>query len=364
MSVHTFSTLIEEIGKRHTMVQAYLFDEKNSLSFEYNHLEDAVYSYIKAGGKSLRSAVMMFSCGAVGGDEKTALPAAAAIELYHTFTLVHDDIIDRDVIRRGVPTVHHEFTQRATNELGFDEATAAHYGLAIAILTGDLQQGWAASLLPDLHHTYGLPAELPLNLISELFNRTQVTLINGETIDVTQSQTPIEQLSEDEVLKMLSQKTGVLYEFAGRAGAAIGLRTADLHHPTVEAVASFTGKCGIAFQLQDDILGVVGNEKKTGKAVGADIREGKRTVIVLNSFKKMTDAQREFALNVLGNAEATDDQIQEVTHLLQSTGGIDHAKNLSKQLVQEARDGIAFLDDTPYKNLLLSWSDYIVERDL
>src|SRR5690606_36846634 len=116
-----------------------------------------VYSYLHAGGKSLRAAVMMFCCGAVGGDEQTAIPAAAAIELYHTFTLVHDDIIDRDEKRRGVPTVHYDFANRGRDELGFDEKTAQHYGMTIAILAGDLQQGWAASLLPDLHRKYGIP---------------------------------------------------------------------------------------------------------------------------------------------------------------------------------------------------------------
>lgn len=364
MSDNPTTTLVDEVNKRRTMVQEYLFDKRNSISFSHPHLEEAVYSYLKAGGKALRSAVMMFACGAVGGDEKTALPAAAAIELYHTFTLVHDDIIDRDEIRRGVPTVHHNFTQRGMQEVGMDQASASHYGLAIAILTGDLQQGWAASLLPDLHHTYNVPAELALNLVMELFRHTQVTLINGETVDVMQSTTPIEKLTEGEVLEMLRQKTGVLYEFAGRTGAAIGLREPDLHHPTVEALASFTGKCGVAFQLQDDILGVVGDAGKMGKAVGADIREGKRTVIVLNSFSKMTVAQREFALRVLGNEEATTEQIQEVTDILRTTGGIDHARNLAHQLVQEARDGIAFLDESIYKDLLLSWSDFIIQRDL
>ena len=84
---------------------------------------------------------------------------------------------------------------------------------------------------------------------------------------------------------MLWKKTGVLYEFSGKAGAMVGLNTADPEHEWVDAISNFAGKCGIAFQLQDDILGIMGDEETLGKPVGSDIREGKRTTIVYHSFK-------------------------------------------------------------------------------
>jgi geranylgeranyl diphosphate synthase, type I len=312
----------------------------------------------------LRPAVLMFACGAVGGDEETALPAAAAVELYHTFTLVHDDIIDRDEMRRGVQTVHAEFRDRSHQQMGFDAATAAHYGLAIAILAGDMQQGWAASLLPDLHKTYGLPPELALNLIAELFHRTQVTLINGETTDIIQAETPIDQLSEDDVLDMLWQKTGILYEFAGRAGAAIGLKEPNLHHPTVEAVSAFASKCGTAFQIQDDILGITGDTATIGKDAGSDIREGKRTIIVLHSLKNMNVKDRDFTMQVLGNYDAAQEDLNKVAALLVENGGVSHAKALAQQYTQEALDHLDVLSDNTYKQLLVAWAEFITERTL
>jgi geranylgeranyl diphosphate synthase type I len=363
MSHTRFNILLEEIGKRHKQVNHYLNTSKNRIQFENDHLQAAVYSYINAGGKSLRSAVMMFACGAVGGDEETTLPAAAAIELYHTFTLVHDDIIDRDDMRRGVQTVHTEFAQRGERELGYDTATAKHYGLAVAILAGDMQQGWAASLLPDLYTTYGVPADLALNLVHELFHRTQVALINGETTDIIQAATPVEQLTEDDVLEMLRQKTGVLYEFAGRAGAAIGLRESDIHHHTVEAVSTFTRECGTAFQIQDDILGITANKQKLGKAVGADIREGKRTIIVLHALKNMASKDRDVTLATLGNQQATEDEIQHVTRLLIDAGGVDHARALSEQYIHNAVSHLDSLPPSRYKELLITWADYIIHRD-
>lgn len=364
MPAHDFTPLISEIGTRQSMVKSYLSAPQNRISFSYKHLEDAVYSYVNAGGKSLRPAVLMFCCGAVGGDEQTAIPAAAAVELYHTFTLVHDDIIDRDDMRRSVPTVHYDFSQRARTELNMDDITADHYGLAIAILAGDLQQGWAASLLPDLHFQHGLPAELALVLIRELFRQVQITLINGETVDIMQAETPVEHLNETQVLDMLWQKTGSLYAFAGRAGAAIGLQLPNLEHPIVTAMGKFTGECGIAFQIQDDVLGVIGDQKRMGKPVGSDIREGKRTIIMLHSLERMTPAQRQFTLSVLGNRQASDGETEEVVDLLHQTGGIQHARDLARHYVQDALEHLRILDETPYKTLLRSWADFIIHRDL
>jgi geranylgeranyl diphosphate synthase, type I len=357
-----FAQLLDEISKRQEMIKAYLAEDRNRITFDFKHLEDAVYSYVNAGGKGLRAAVLMFCCGAVGGDEKTAIPAAAAIELYHTFTLVHDDIIDRDETRRGIPTVHAGFQKLGQEELGFDVETAQHYGTALAILAGDLQQGWAASLLPDLYTQHGLPPELALNLIRELFLKTQMALINGETLDVLQARTPVEQLNEKAVLDMLRQKTGSLYEFAGRAGAAIGLRQPDLHHPMVESIAIFAAKCGLAFQIQDDILGITGNEEKLGKPIGSDIREGKRTIILLHSLPNMELAQQEFTLNVLGSQDATPSDIQEVISLLKSTGGIAYAEELANTIIKEALLNLKKLPKSPYKTFLEAWVSFIIER--
>ncbi|TVR22319.1 MAG: polyprenyl synthetase family protein [Anaerolineaceae bacterium] len=359
-----FDALIQAVSNRQQQIKQYLSEERNRLQFKNTHLQEAVYSYVNAGGKSLRPAVLMFACGAVGGDEVQALPAAAAVELYHTFTLVHDDIIDRDEMRRGVPTVHTQFSARARQEMGYDAATAEHYGLAVAILAGDLQQGWAASLLPDLHTTYGLPPALALNLVSELFRRTQITLINGETTDILQAELPVEAVSEADVLNMLWEKTGILYQFAGRAGAAIGLREADLNHPTVQAVGEFTGKCGTAFQIQDDILGIVGDEKRVGKPIGSDIREGKRTIIVLNALPRMSEADRDFMLKTLGNDSASEADIKRATKLLDDAGGIQHARDLSRRYIAEAIGHLEVLPPSAHKDLLLLWADYITERDL
>ena len=363
MADQNFTELLEQVGKRQKLVHNYLFEERNQLKFAHPHLRDAAYSYIMAGGKSLRPAIVMFSCGAVGGDESWSIPAAAAIELYHTFTLVHDDIIDRDAVRRGVPTVHTAFSDLARIQLDYDSQQSDHYGLTIAILAGDLQQGLSAALMTDLHYSYNVPAELSLFLIRQLFQHTQLALINGEALDVIQSQTPISQIDETQVLDMLWQKTGALYAFAAQAGAAIGLKQPDFEHPLIQSVGTFASKCGTAFQLQDDLLGISGKSAKIGKTVGADIREGKRTVIVLHSYSNMTESEKQFTDSVLGNLDADEEKINRLIDLLQAKGGITHTAKLAQNYLDEAMEMLYKLPDSEYRQLMETWADYILARD-
>lgn len=362
--VKSFDQLLEAIDIRQKMVRSYLFDDDNKLDFEHQHLNDAIYSYPRTGGKSLRPAVLMFCTGLVGGNEQDALPAAAAIEMYHTWTLVHDDIIDKDELRRGAPTVHVEFSRRAVADLGYNHEIAEHYGLSLAILAGDMQQGWSISLLTSLAQVSGMPLELVINLISDLFKRVQMILVRGETLDIIYSQTPIDQISDDQILNMLWQKTGILYEFAGRTGAAIGMRDPAIHKSEiVRNISNFTGKCGTAFQIQDDILGIVGNQKQLGKPVGSDIREGKRTLILLESIRNMSHKQREFTFNVLGNENATKHEMGELTQILRNTGGIEYAQQVARQYVEEALEYIKDIPKSEYKYLLESWANYMIERE-
>lgn len=363
MSADPFARLKEEVARRESRVKAFLFEQK-PIAISHPHLSDAVYSYLKAGGKSLRPAVLMFACGAVGGDEEKALPAAASVEVFHTFTLVHDDIIDRDELRRGVPTVHVDFARRAREDFGYDAETAAHYGLALAILAGDIQQAWASSLMTELYTTYGRSPVLALNLINELFRHVQTTLVNGETLDIVLSRTPLDQVTDAQILEMLRQKTGVLYEFAGRAGAAIGLDEPDLKAPLVEAVARFTGRVGVAFQVQDDVLAITGETSKLGKKVGNDVREGKRTLVVTGSLRNMDARQRAFMTETLGSEDASDDQIQEVIRLMKDSGGIDYARSVARKATNEALESLDRLPDSPYRALLHDWADYLINREL
>ena len=356
-----FAALLAAVDCRKRMLLDYLTQERFVRRFRPAHIRQAVYSYVKSGGKSLRPAVAMLACGALGGDEARALPAAAAIEIYHTWTLVHDDVIDRDDTRRGRPTVHRDFARRAAEEFGWREAEAEHYGRTIAMLTGDVQQSWSWSLLFEAHLERGVSAEVVLQLAQELASHVTPLLVEGETLDVQYSGLA-RQLNEEQIIDMLWKKTGVLYEFAGRAGAAIALENADANLPEAGAIARFCSLCGTAFQIQDDILGVVGEPSQLGKPVGSDIREGKSTLLTLKALERADDRQRGRILRSLGDEAASADDIKALSALFRELGVISHVRAISQRLVTEALEHLQSLPNNKYRTLLAQWAQYLIER--
>lgn len=351
----------EALKARDAIIAKIFNQEDYQRSFKPEPLRQAVYSYLERPAKRFRPGVLLFSCGAVGGREATAYPAAAAVEVYHTWTLVHDDIIDNDARRRGRPTVHEEFRMKAL-EWGYPEREAADLGRNIAILAGDLQHAWSVRLLSDLAKT-GVAPEVILDLIRRLETDLTTGLVEGEALDVIFSRRPIPELTEAEVLKMLELKTGALYEYAGLAGAAVGLGQTPEENGLIRAIGRFARKCGAAFQLQDDILGITGDEKLLGKAADSDIREGKRTIILLRAFKNAGPKERRLLADLPGNPRITAEETEKVKRLLIEYNGIEYTRSLAESIVGQAVAEIAPLPESEYKELLLTWARYVVDRE-
>lgn len=356
-----YRLFVEELSNRKNIVYEYLNSERFKKLYTSEHIRESVYSYISQRGKSLRPAVLLFSCGAAGGDESKAIPAAAAIEVFHTWTIVHDDIIDRDDKRRGGFTVHEEFRRKAISEFNYSELEANHYGICISILAGDMQQGMAVSMLSELDDL--IDPKLVLYLIRDLELRVESLLIDGQFLDMRYAMLPIDSLRQEQILDMLWKKTGVLYEFCGKAGAMLGLNSVDPEHPYIKALSAFTSKCGLAFQLQDDILGIVGDEKLLGKPVGSDIREGKRTLILAHAFGNANDVQKRHFIEIFGNKSASDQDIKTAKNLLNELGGIEYTKELARSYI---KDALLLLNQVPpskYRDLLSFWAEYMIERE-
>jgi geranylgeranyl diphosphate synthase type I len=353
--------LFEALKERESLIVETFKLEKYQNSFRPEPLRQAVYSYLLRPAKRFRPGVLLFCCGAVGGAEQQALLAAAAVEVYHTWTLVHDDIIDNDPKRRGLPTVHEEFRLQAL-EWGYSASDAADLGRNIAILAGDLQHAWSVRLLLDTVEL-GVPAAVVLDLVHRLEVDLTNGLVEGEALDVVYAKQEISDLTEAEVLRMLELKTGVLYEYAAIAGASIGLGQIATENGLIDAVGRFARSCGTAFQLQDDILGLTGDEKLLGKAVDSDLREGKRTVIVLHAFEHATQSERRFIKTYLGNPAASAAEMARLKQLLNQYDSIEYTRKLAESIVEQAVAEIAVLPDSRYKQLLLTWSKYVVDRE-
>jgi geranylgeranyl diphosphate synthase type I len=336
-------------------------------------MREAILSYVRQRGKGLRPALLMLSCGAVGGDEEQAVPAAAAVEVFQIWTLVHDDIIDRDRTRRGHPTVHARFADIGQDEIGLSQSEAAHYGTSVGILAGDLQQSWCYALLCDLE-SRGVPASLIVELVGRMASSLTPQLMEGEMLDVQFSLRSRDLLSADasnlgtmqpsgvEVLDMLEKKTGTLLEYAAWAGARIGFARSGGDPTQAERLGTFARLCGRAFQLHDDLLGLTADERVLGKPSGSDLREGKLTYIVSLGLERATAAQRKVLNSVLGNAEATPSQVETAVEVLRATGALQNTAELAQTFIDQALALLNTLPPSNQRELLRAWAVYLLAR--
>lgn len=350
------------LRERRDRVYEYLDTWPGSAKFKPQDIHDALFTYLQRRGKALRPLLVLLCCGAVGGDEEQALPAAAAVEVFHTWTLVHDDIIDRDDTRRGRPTVHAMYRDHAMLEHGHEEPDAAHYGTSVAILAGDLQQAWTYGLLADLANR-GVSLPLVLELIDRMAGDLTPGLLEGEMLDVQYSLMPAEDLDDERILHMLTMKTGTLLEYAAWCGAKIGLCGASDPNGLATKLGRFASLCGTAFQLHDDLLGLTADESRLGKPVGSDIREGKRTLIVYKALSRASQAERRVLLSMLGKSDASPAEVEQVLAILHSTGACSEVAELARGYVDQA---LTLLDSVPpneYRELLRSWALFLLARE-
>ncbi len=202
---------------------------------------------LEGGGKRLRPMLLLAACRAVGGDPASAVNQAAAIEMFHNFTLLHDDVMDRADMRRGRATVHRRWDERQ------------------AILSGDAMLTLATKLLID-----GCPRECMTDAL-ELFNATAQEVYEGQQLDLDFEARA--DVSVDEYMEMIRLKTSVLLGCAAALGALVG----GASYNVVKAFYTFGVRLGLAFQLQDDLLDTYGDPIVFGKEIGGDILNDKKT---------------------------------------------------------------------------------------
>jgi geranylgeranyl diphosphate synthase type II len=241
-------------------------------------LSEAMAYSLFAGGKRLRAAILLGFCESYGGDVTAALPISAALECIHTFSLIHDDLpcMDDDDFRRGKPSCHKAFS----------ESTAVLAGDALIIAAFELV---AKS---------GLTPDKSLRIIGEFaqFSGRNGMLL-GQQQDIIFEKTPA--IGEDEMLKMFALKTCGLFKAASRAGVIVaGGSEADLENAT-----NFAENLGLAFQIIDDILDVIGNDKETGKPIGSDEKSHKTTAVKLFGLEGAKEKANEYTKKALSSAE-------------------------------------------------------------
>ncbi len=292
---------------------------------------------IEAGGKRLRPFLALQACELVGGRRDAALPVAVAVELLHTFTLVHDDIMDDDDRRRGMPTVH------------------TVWGTPLAILAGDLLfvKTYEAALAAPHARTISPRRRLKiLNLLTE----ATISICEGQALDMLFEDRDL--ITEKEYVTMITKKTAGLLATSARVGALAGGGKAD----QVRRLGRYAYYAGLAFQVIDDYLGVTADEAVLGKPVGSDLREGKKTLILIHALTHATDAQRQQVSAVIGRDDAAPSEIDAVNRILRDVGSLDYALTKAHRYVAAAKRQLAAFPPSPTKEILLDLAEYIISR--
>lgn len=277
-----------------------------------------------AGGKRIRPLLVVLAADACRAPYwHHAVPAAVAVELLHTFTLVHDDIMDRSPLRRGRQTVH------------------VRWGDSVAILAGDVMMGIAMrELEQSARH-----AHRPLDVVSA-FSTGLIDVCDGQALDL-EFQTRAD-VTEADYMDMITKKTAKLLEMS----VAIGGSIANAPHEHIQALRLFARNLGIAFQLQDDLLDVTA-DASFGKTPGGDLVEGKRTWLVLTAQQRVSQPHHTALINqFFADGGIRTDQIPEMRSMLDSVGVLRDAQQLVHNLTKQAFTFLHHLPETPARSLL------------
>lgn len=262
---------MKEILKEHIelidrQLDKYLEGKDNPQSIIYEAMRYSVF----AGGKRLRPVLMLLVCRMCGGDVNDVLPFACALEMIHTYSLIHDDLpaMDNDDLRRGRPTSHKKF------------------GEAAAILAGDALLNKAFEVMSDYS---GNDTARALKAISIIAHSSGAEgMIGGQVVDIISEN---REITLDELRYLHLNKTGAIIRSACAAGAVM----AGAGDDEIKAVDRFAENLGIAFQIQDDILDVTGTEEELGKPIGSDAEEGKNTYVSLLGIEKAEEMSKEYS---------------------------------------------------------------------
>ena len=284
----------------------------------------AMRALVMAGGKRLRPAFCHWAFVGAGGDgdDQAVVDAGAALELLHTFALIHDDVMDGSERRRGLRTVHRQFEARHASDGWRGEGR--RFGEGVAILVGDLAFVYADQLLAGAP-----PAAVAV------FTELRLEVNVGQYLDLlgTVRGAP----SIEQARRICQYKSGkYTIERPLHLGAALAGRLDDLAQP----LSAFGDPLGQAFQLRDDLLGAFGDARVTGKPVGEDLREGKPTALYAYATQAADGAAAKFLADRFGAPDLTDDEVAELQDVLASTGARGRVERAIGDLVGEALDAL------------------------
>ena len=285
-----------------------------------------------AGGKRLRPVMAMITCEMVGGDSVKAIPFAAALEAIHNFTLVHDDVMDDDDLRHGVDACH------------------TIYGLSTAILAGDTLFAYAFEMITDCNIDDRVKADLVKN-VAYIVRK----IAEGQQMDINFEDE--ETVDAKEYLEMIRLKTSILFGAAAYGGAKIG-GTSEEEARELEMMAT---NVGLGFQIWDDYLDATATEEILGKPSGSDIRQGKRTLLVIEALNRANDIDRKRLIEIL-DSKNTDEEIEEAVEIMDRCGALEECHKQAKGYLEGARKTLSNYPESEARQLFEELLEYMVTR--
>jgi geranylgeranyl diphosphate synthase type I len=305
----------------------------------YRYLYGILDEFIIRGGKRARPAMAMLACEAVGGEPRKALSAGCAIEFFHAAALIHDDIMDASLLRRGQQCAH------------------IMHGTPLAINAGDYALGLVCTIVvrdPLLDDATKLAV---LDVIGEMSART----VEGQALDVGWVRDEVFDLVPDDYLQMALGKTGY---YSGIAPVKVGAIAGGGTSEERRALEGFGESSSIAFQIQDDLLNILGDVETMGKDHLTDVLESKRTLMVIHCLTVAGPADRDRLVEILRlGQEKSLEHAGEVLDLLRRYDSIVFAREQARALIQEAREYLSAIRPSPARDVLESMADFFLERE-
>jgi len=320
LSPHFFALVDDSIQKVEERMRTSSFGQQHDL-------QSALDQVISSGGKRVRPTIVLLIGKMLGGDDERTINLAAAIELLHTATLVHDDLIDGSLLRRGNPTLN------------------THWSPAATVLAGDYIFARAAEL-----------AAAAGNLtVMRIFAQTLSTIVAGE---INQLFTSKGLVSRDDYFKRIYAKTASLFETAGHTAAIIG----GNHSKAIQSMKTYGYEIGMAFQIMDDILDFTGEQTRVGKPVASDLRQGLVTLPAIH-YLEMEPGDPDMQA-VLDQSNGDEGTINRLIMHIRASGAIQQARVEAQAFVDRAIQSLADMPSCKERRALIDMAGYVLKREV
>ena len=333
-------------------LETFLQEKSTTVPKDYTHLYNTLRNF-SIRGKFLRGCFVLLSYEMAGGkNPNEMIPAAAAVEINQSAMLMHDDIIDHDLLRRGEPSVYAQYIEEGKKLQAHDPN---HFGVGVGISLGDLCIFLGHELLDKVQLTQEKSRAMRVQFAQDM----QCTGI-GQVMDFTFSSTPHEP-SEEEILEMYRLKTA---RYSLVNPFLMGAQAAGAGQEYLTALSTLCEELGVIFQIKDDGIGLLGDEKITGKTAHSDVKENKKTLIRKYLFELADAKNKEFLSRCFGSSELGQEDFNKLKNYVQTSGAQEKINEKLQSMAGNVRGLIKRLSlSQQYKDLLFELVDYSLARD-